>query len=96
MEIYVYVGDELVLGDDADIDFILPFKEHGYIQETDNAIADRKKLSVFVLCTMSDGRFPKEIQDDLQIIYNVFSCGDNIYLIEKGSYKNITALFRDV
>lgn len=93
MEIYVYIDDVLVSGDDADIDFILPLNEHGYIQDSDDALASKKRLSVYIPFKIDKCRFPDIIQEDMQIIYNCYSSGDNIYVVENGGFKNITDLF---
>ena len=97
MDLYVYVDDILIDGDDADI--------HMSISESDSFALDKdeeltkyfeihKRLNIQVTSGYENNQFSSKMKEILQSYYNIFGNGDGrVFLGCKGKITEITNQF---
>ena len=98
MDLYVYVDDSLIVGDDAVI--------HMSISESDSFALDKdeeltkyfeihKRLNIQVTSGYENNQFSSKMKDLIQCYYNIFGNGDgHVFLGCKGKITEITDLFQ--
>lgn len=98
MDLYVYVDDSLIVGDDAVI--------HMAISESDSLVFDRdeeltkyfemhKRLNIYVTSGYENNLFSSKMKDLIQCYYNIFGNGDGcVFLGCKGMITEMTDLFQ--
>ena len=97
MDIYVYVDDSLIVGDDAVI--------HMAISESDSLVFDRdeeltkyfemhKRLNIHVASGYENNQFSSKMKDLIQSVYSIFGNGDgHVFLGCEGKITEITNQF---
>ena len=97
MDLYVYVDDSLIVGDDAVI--------HMAISESDSLVFDRdeeltkyfemhKRLNILVTSGYENNRFSSKMKDLIQSVYSIFGNGDgHVFLGCEGKITEITNQF---
>lgn len=97
MDLYVYVDDSLIVGDDAVI--------HMAISESDSLVFDRdeeltnyfemhKRLNIHITSGYENNQFSSKIKDLIQCYYNIFSNGDgHVFLGCNGIITEISKQF---
>lgn len=98
MDLYVYVDDSLIVGDDAVI--------HMSISESDSFAFDKdeeltnyfemhKRLNIHVTSGYENNQFSSKMKDLIQCYYNIFGNGDGrVFLGCNGKITEITDLFQ--
>lgn len=98
MDIYVYVDNVLIIGDDADIRLILPLYEESILCEDGEQLEvldsmGNSRLNIFVSDEYNDGVFSDKIKEQIHIYYNLYHNGEGeIYLVHNGRISIITDL----
>lgn len=98
MDLYVYVDDSLIVGDDAVIHMAISesdFFAFDKDEELTNYFEMHKRLNIHVTSGYENNQFSSKIKDLIQCYYNIFSNGDgHVFLGCKGKITEITDLFQ--
>lgn len=98
MDIYVYVDNVNIIGDDVDIRLTLPLSEESILCEDGEQLEvldanGNWRLNIFVTEGFSDGAFSDKVKEHIHIYYNLYHNGEGeIYLIHNGKISIITNL----
>ena len=98
MDIYVYVDNSLIAGDDAIINFSLS-ESDSYTYEEDNELIKycekHKRVNIEVKSGFNNNQFSPKMKELLQSFYSIYHNGEgNVYLGSNGKITKITDLFR--
>ena len=98
MDIYVYVDNSLIAGDDAIINISLS-ESDSYTYEEDNELIryceKHKRVNIEVKSGFNNNQFSPKMKELLQSFYSIYHNGEgNVYLGSNGKITKITDLFR--
>lgn len=98
MDIYVYVDNSLIAGDDAIINISLS-ESDSYTYEEDNELIKycekHKRVNIEVKNGFNNNQFSLKMKELLQSFYSIYHNGEgNVYLGSNGKITKITDLFR--
>lgn len=98
MDIYVYVDNRLIAGDDAIINISLS-ESDSYTYEEDNELIKycekHKRVNIEVKSGFNNNQFSPKMKELLQSFYSIYHNGEgNVYLGSNGKITKITDLFR--
>ena len=98
MDIYVYVDNSLIAGDDAIINISLS-ESDSYTYEEDNELIKycekHKRVNIEVKSGFNNNQFSPKMKELLQSFYSIYHNGEgNVYLVSNGKITKITDLFR--
>lgn len=98
MDIYVYVDNSLIAGDDAIINISLS-ESDSYTYEEDNELIKycekHKRVNIEVKNGFNNNQFSLKMKELLRCFYNIYSNGEgNAFLVCNGKITKITNLFQ--
>ena len=97
MDIYVYVDNVHIIGDDVDIRLTLPLSDESFLCDEQLEVLDIDgywRLNIFITEGFSNGAFSDKVKEHIHIYYNLYHNGEGeIYLVWNGNISLITDLF---
>lgn len=96
MDLYVYVDNVHIMGDDVDIRLTLPLAEESVLCEDGEQLEvldsdGNWRLNIFITEGFRNGVFLDKVKEHIHVYYNLYHNGEGeIYLVWNGEISTIT------
>lgn len=99
MDIYIYVGDTLILGKYEKPQVLLPLSEEVIFEDNEDLGVvlpnGKRRLNIYVYDGWEENGFSSQVQTEIQLYFNLCHDGEGeVYLVNNGIISIITESFQ--